>query len=189
MAAAQPTLLGLLPEALAKPTRKATPRKRRNPRVTAAAVTTRAEHTSGVDRFGRRTWTLQIPAPADWLSSNGRTVARALAAVIKAWRDAARLYAIQAKLPKGLERVHVTARCHFTMTRKRDAGNRYPTAKAAVDGLVDYGLVVDDNDDFVLGPDMRRGHNVDRKAYPGGGLLVLTITELRPEDDDTEVFA
>ncbi|GAA2608331.1 hypothetical protein GCM10010399_43960 [Dactylosporangium fulvum] len=187
MPATQQTLLGLLPDTLAKPARK--PAKRRSPRVTGAAVTTRAEHTASVDRFGRRTWTLQIPAPADWLSANGRTHARNLAVVVKAWRDAARVYAIQAKLPKGLARVHVLARCHFTMTRTRDAGNRYPTAKACIDGLIDYGLADDDNDSFLVGPDMRSGPNVDRKEYPGGGLLVLTITELRAEDEDTEVFA
>ncbi|GAA0720196.1 hypothetical protein Drose_06485 [Dactylosporangium roseum] len=187
MAATQQTLLGLLPDNPAKPTRK--PAKRRSPRVTGAAVTTRAEHTAGVDRFNRRVWTLHIPAPADWLSSNGRTHARNLGVVVKAWRDAARVYALQAKLPKGLTRVHVLARCHFTMTRVRDAGNRYPTAKACIDGLIDYGLTADDNDDFLVGPDMRPGPNVDRKAYPGGGLLVLTITELRDGDDDTEVFA
>lgn len=182
MPAAQQTLLGLLPDSLAKP--KATPRKRRSPRVTAPAATTRAEHSAGVDASGRRTWTIQIPAPAGWLSANGRTDHRALAAVIKAWREAARVYALQAKLPRGLARVHVLARCHFVINRRRDVGNAYPTAKAAVDGLVDYGLIADDNDDILLGPDMRRGPNVDKKAYPGGGLLTLTVTELSGDEDE-----
>lgn len=184
MSAAQQTLLGLLPDALARPVRRATPRKRRAPRVTAPALTTRAVHTADVDRLGRRTWTLQIPAPADWLNANSRTDHRRLAAVIKAWRDAARVYAMQAKLPKGLARVHVVARCHFTTNIRRDVGNAYPTAKACLDGAVDYGLIADDNDDIVLGPDMRRGPNVDKKAYPGGGLLELVITELGTERDE-----
>lgn len=182
MAAVQQAL-DLLPHALAVP-RKATPRKRRAPRLAAPALTTRAEHTTGVDDRGRRTWTIQIPAPADWLNANSRTDHRRLAAVIKAWRDAARIYAMQAKLPKGLGRMHVLARCHFTTNIRRDVGNAYPTAKAAVDGLIDYGLAADDNDDILLGPDMRRGPNVDKKAYPGGGLLVLTITELGAGEDE-----
>lgn len=175
-AAVQQPLLGLLPEVLAKPTKKAG--RRRAPRVKPAAFTTRAEHSTGIDRDGNRTWTLQIPAPADWLSANSRTDHRRLAAVIKAWRDAARVYAMQAKLPKGLTRVHVLAVCHFVTVRRRDVGNAYPTAKSAVDGLVDYGLIADDNDDIVTGPDMRRGPNVDKALYPGGGLLTLTITDL-----------
>jgi len=176
--------LDLLPSTLAASARKAAPRKRRSPRLAAPALTTRAEHTTGVDNRGRRTWTIQIPAPAGWINANGRTDTRALGPIVKAWREAARLYALQAKLPRGLARVHVLARCHFVVNRRRDVGNSYPTAKAAVDGLVDYGLIADDNDDILLGPDMRRGPNVDKKAYPGGGLLVLTITELTDEEDE-----
>lgn len=42
--------------------------------------------------------------------------------------------------------------------RRRDVANLYPTAKAIVDGLVDAGLLPDDNDNHLTGPDLRRGY-------------------------------
>jgi hypothetical protein len=51
-------------------------------------------------------------------------------------------------------------------------GNYYPTAKAILDGLVDAGVLPDDNDDHVTGPDMRR-------TRPNGPLQVtITIREI-----------
>ena len=40
--------------------------------------------------------------------------------------------------------------------RKRDVNNWQPTAKALVDGLVDAGVLEDDNDAHLVGPDLRR---------------------------------
>lgn len=55
-----------------------------------------------------------------------------------------------------------TARIVITFTlperRRRDVANLYPTAKAIVDGLVDAGLLPDDNDNHLTGPDLRRGY-------------------------------
>jgi hypothetical protein len=77
-----------------------------------------------------------------------------------------------------LPAVHIIARCHATDARRRDVGNLYPSAKALVDGLVDYGLIPDDDDRHLIGPDMRRGAQVSKRQYPGGGLIVVTIVEL-----------
>ena len=41
--------------------------------------------------------------------------------------------------------------------RRRDAANWHPTAKALVDGLIDAGLLPDDDNTHVTGPDMRAG--------------------------------
>lgn len=46
----------------------------------------------------------------------------------------------------------------FPDRRRRDVANLYPTAKAIVDGLVDAGLLPDDNDQHLTGPDLRRAH-------------------------------
>lgn len=123
-------------------------------------------------------YTLRIPAPAVWLSANDRRDPRRAASDIKSWREAGCVYARQAHLPRGLTAVHVIARCHRTIKRRSDVGNLYPTAKAVVDGLVDAGLVADDDNRHVLGPDMRPGRVVSLKDYPGGGLMVLTIHPL-----------
>jgi hypothetical protein len=46
-----------------------------------------------------------------------------------------------------------------------------PTLKAAIDGLVDYGLLPDDTNAHLIGPDLRQGGK-------GDPAIVLTITEL-----------
>jgi hypothetical protein len=61
-------------------------------------------------------------------------------------------------------------------TRRRDPANWAPSAKALADGLVDAGVLPDDDSKHLIGPDMRLG-----EPYPGG-RLVLLITEL-PESE------
>lgn len=64
------------------------------------------------------------------------------------------------------------ARCVVTLNfgdkRTRDPANWHPTAKALVDGLVDAGLLADDDATHLLGPDMRIG--------PVGARGVVTVT-------------
>ena len=117
-----------------------------------------------------RSWSLTIPAPAPWLNANGRTDRRRQTPDRRAWRDAAHVYARQAKLPQ-LGKAHILAELHFTDRRRRDPHNYFPTVKACVDGLVDYGLLPDDSSQFLVGPDIRLGTPASR------GLLVLTIRE------------
>ncbi|QJD53372.1 RusA-like resolvase [Arthrobacter phage StevieBAY] len=50
--------------------------------------------------------------------------------------------------------------------RKRETSNLQPTAKAIVDGLVDAGLLPDDRDEMLDGPDARR-------IYPNGPHRVI----------------
>jgi crossover junction endodeoxyribonuclease RusA len=57
--------------------------------------------------------------------------------------------------------------------RKRDTGNLYPSFKAALDGLVDSGVLDDDNDKHVLSIEMARGDHIVK-----GGQLVLEILEV-----------
>jgi hypothetical protein len=65
--------------------------------------------------------------------------------------------------------------CQRTNRRRSDVGNLYPTAKAVVDGLVDYGLIEDDDDTRLIGPDMRRGQVVAKRAHPLGLLVIRVI--------------
>ena len=124
------------------------------------------------------TYTLEIPAPADWISENDRLYWAQRAKLVRAWRNAALIYARQARLPK-LERAHITATVHKGNRRAYDAHNLMPTAKACIDGLVTgkgkikgYGLLPDDSNAHLTGPDMRAGEVRDTPA------LVLTITQL-----------
>lgn len=124
-----------------------------------------------------QSWTLDMPCPAPWLNANSRTDRRRQTPARRAWRDAAHVYARQAKLPK-LGRAHIIAELRFTDRRRRDVGNYYPTIKACVDGLVDYGLLDDDSDNYLVGPDLRVGEPVPRGFLFPVGRLVLTIREV-----------
>lgn len=124
------------------------------------------------------TYTLEIPAPADWINANQRLHWATRADLTRAWRSAALIYARQARLPH-LERAHITATVHKANKRPYDAHNLVLTAKACIDGLVTgkgkikgYGLLPDDSNEHLTGPDMRAG---EPREVPA---LVLTITQL-----------
>lgn len=118
------------------------------------------------------TVTLTIPAPDQWINANDRTHRFAAARLTKAWRAAAAWAAKDAGLPTFTQRVHITASIHKVHGRQYDAANWAPTAKAAVDGLRDAGVLLEDNNKYVIGPDMRAGERATGRAY-----LVLTIEE------------
>jgi hypothetical protein len=44
----------------------------------------------------------------------------------------------------------------FPTNHRREVANLQPTSKAIIDGLVDAGVVPDDNDNHIVGPDNRR---------------------------------
>ena len=117
--------------------------------------------------------TLEIPAPCDWIRLNGGHGNRyARANLTSAWRNAARLHAKAQNLdPISGYPVRIEARVHLATRPSRwDATNWLPTAKACVDGLVDAGVLTDDSNRHVVGPDMRAGDRRDR------AWLVITIT-------------
>lgn len=112
---------------------------------------------------------LEIPKADEWINANQRLHWAVKSRRTKAWRQAAMIVARSAGLPKGLGRVHVTAQVWKSSKRRYDPHNLYPTAKAIIDGLVDYGLIVDDSAGYLDGPDMRHG------GY-GAERIVLVIT-------------
>lgn len=139
-------------------------------------------------------WTLTIPAPCDWLTANDRDDRRRRASRIRSWRDAAAIYARQAKLPTGLERVRIDAVARFPgRARVRDASNLSDTLKAVVDGLgparvgtgrrsyaaSGYGLIPDDDTKHLDGPYITIGEPLPvAQRFGSPGVLVLSIQEV-----------
>lgn len=121
---------------------------------------------------------LFIKAPLDrkgrvaWINANSRHHWAVKAEMTRDWRTMAKLVATNARLPKGLQRAHVTVYVHKTNNRPYDVHNLYGTAKAAIDGLVtDYGLLPDDSNAYLTGPDMRQGSKQDQAG------ITITIKE------------
>ena len=108
--------------------------------------------------------TLTIPAPCDWLNSNQRLHWAVRAERTRAWRTAA--FAVAHNQLGGYRftgRAYITVTVHKTRGGRWDASNLAPTGKALIDGLVDSGLLEDDDNTRVVGPDMRAG---EKRAEP-----------------------
>lgn len=120
---------------------------------------------------GKRIVTIDIPAPCAFINSNDRRHRMAEADLTKAWRAAAAVAA--ANITPLSPPVHITAHIHKPRGGRYDPGNLYPTAKALVDGLVDAGLLTDDDHKHVIGPDMRHGGK-------GPARIIVQITERLP---------
>lgn len=115
---------------------------------------------------------LEIPDPGvGWINANDRLHHHEKARRTAAWREATAWRAKQARLPHQSVRVRILAFVCLTTAHDFDAGNWHPTAKAAIDGLRDAGVLDEDSNAFVVGPDMRQGPR--RKPR----TLVLTITD------------
>lgn len=116
--------------------------------------------------------TLTLTPPADFININQPLHHHPKAKLTAAWREAGKALVEATFNPYHYRRAHIVVWIRFPNNVRRDVGNYYPTAKALVDGLVDANLLADDNDQFLIGPDMRR-------TYPNGDPLVtLTIREL-----------
>lgn len=94
-------------------------------------------------------WTLRLPFLSPPLSENQRLHWAEKNRRVQSVKDAAHLMAVAGRLPKGLERVGITLHWQATLRRRRDKDNPTPTLKAAIDGLVRYGLVEDDDSEHV----------------------------------------
>lgn len=124
-----------------------------------------------------RSWMVRIPAPAAFLNVNKRQHGRAAAGQVKAWRDAANVQARAAKLP-ALGRARIVATLHFSDRKRRDDHNYFPTIKAIIDGLVDYGLLPDDSREYLVGVELRGGDPVERKPYGPAGVVFIQVCEV-----------
>ncbi|MGN6245144.1 MAG: hypothetical protein ACTHQ3_15940 [Motilibacteraceae bacterium] len=114
---------------------------------------------------------LDVARPDDWISANERTHWAVKAAKTKVWRQR---FAVEARELPRMNRVHILAEIRAASTgRRRDATNLAPTVKAAVDGIVDAGVIPDDNDTIVIGTEFRNGEKAT-----GLARLRLIITDL-----------
>ena len=97
-----------------------------------------------------------MPWPAPPLLSNNRLSRYAKAAAVRDIRHAAKLLARQHERTHGQQEGPLHVRFVWTVTdnRVRDAGAASPTLKAALDGLVDAGLIASD-----------RWQNVPEESY------------------------
>ncbi len=107
-------------------------------------------------------YVLPIDAPCEWLRSNDRRHYHAAAALTRKWRETAAWRARQARLPKIVGPVEITAIIHRADKRKADAPNSWPSVKAAIDGLVDAGVIPDDNDSIVRATTFIPGEPLER---------------------------
>ena len=118
-----------------------------------------------------RTYTVELPAGMPLVNANKRMHRMRQADLTKAIRAAACVLARKADVP-AMKRARIVCQYRPPDRRRRDVHNLYPSAKAAVDGLVDAGVLPDDSDRYLIGPDMRVGEVVPM------GQLILHITEL-----------
>lgn len=123
---------------------------------------------------------VEIPGP--WqetrISSNDRLDKFEKARREKLWRRASGLASPASLVEPYLVEPYPFARLvvwyRFPSNIRREVSNLQPTSKNIVDGLVDAGLLVDDRDEFVDGPDNRR-------EYPNGPHRV-TVQVWTPAD-------
>jgi crossover junction endodeoxyribonuclease RusA len=129
-----------------------------------------------------RPLTVTLPAGLELINSNQRPHHYKKAKLTAAIRGAAMEAVTEDPMWRALltaanpgpvfQRVHIIGVFHPRTRRRADPANWYPSFKAAVDGLVDAGLLDDDDHTRLIGPDMRIGDVVK------GGQIVLHIREL-----------
>ena len=104
----------------------------------------------------------EILAPCEFLNANrDKGHWSGPAPKVRQWRRAGRLAAEAEQLPQGLARLQVDCFVWKPIANDYDPANWAPTAKAVLDGLIDYGLAEDDNRRFVTGPFMHEGGRGD----------------------------
>jgi hypothetical protein len=145
----------------------------RTPETPAPGVTTPDDAESSLSkRIPGTVFEFTIPAPCEFLNANrskghwGNT-----APLVKKWRRAGRAAAAAAGLPLGLARLQVDCFVWKPIANDYDPANWAPTAKACLDGMIDYGLAEDDNRRFVTGPFMHEGGK-------GSDALIVRVTVL-----------
>jgi hypothetical protein len=126
---------------------------------------------------GRR-FRVALPPRLTLLNANQRPHHYQRAEITRVLRRAA--WAASRGVPH-LERVHIIGVLHPKDRQRRDPANWYPSFKACIDGLVDQGVLDDDDHTRVVGPDMRVGPVVE------GARLVLHIRDLTPVDKASDV--
>lgn len=122
---------------------------------------------------GHTSIVLDVPR-AWWITSNGRYHWADKARRTRWIRQAATIAA------RGIpphQRVHVNAYIAFPRNGRADADNAHPTVKACLDGVVDAGVLPDDDSEHVTAITYRRDAPTGRT---GMYRLQLVLTEEKP---------
>jgi crossover junction endodeoxyribonuclease RusA len=98
-------------------------------------------------KYEARPWTVNSERAG---GARGIGGPRARADLTREWRTAFWALCLEQKIPP-LQHVHIEALQVCRDKRMPDIGACYPAAKAAIDGLVDAGVIVDDNGQWVQG--------------------------------------
>ena len=123
-------------------------------------------------------FTLTIPAPTEFITSNRRYHPQVKAKLTRAWKNAAIIYARQ-QLRELNPPVRIVAHIWKPRGGRYDPNNWSDTTKAIVDGIVAAGKLADDDHIHVIGPDHRHGGQ-------GPAQIVLEITEINGEPVELE---
>lgn len=113
-----------------------------------------------------RTWNLEYqarPITMNWIYGRANRAQRNNAN--KEWRDAFMWLAVEQKIPP-LERIQILAWPMLRDRRIQDVGACFPAIKAAIDGLVDAGVVPEDEPRYVtmiaMGPPVQETYDALR---------------------------
>ena len=118
----------------------------------------------------KNSYLVELPIGLQLINANDRDHWRKSATKTATIRSVARG---QAKGIPRLGRVKIRVIYYAPDNRRRDTTNLFPSVKAAVDGIVDAGVLKDDSDKFVVGYEiLRGGHNVPK------GQLTIEIIEV-----------
>lgn len=108
------------------------------------------------------------------LNANGRQHWAVIRARTKMLRDKSRAFHHRFVHVEGWqapEHAHLTVFIAWPSERRRDAANLSPTFKAMIDGAVDAGVLADDDDRHLTGPDPRVHPTLS--GNPGVALLTF----------------
>lgn len=103
------------------------------------------------------TLTIPIQNPKHLLNANSRKHWTDRSTKTAFWRPAGHHAAQQAHLPQNIPFITIHATIYKPRPGRYDPTNLYPTIKAIIDGLTDYGLIEDDDYKHLDGPHMHHG--------------------------------
>jgi len=112
------------------------------------------------------------------LTSNERRHRMNVAAITKTLRHAAGMTARAVGLVPMTGPVRILVTVAWPDRRRRDVPNIYPTVKACVDGIVDAGVLTDDDDGHVESMTFRRSPELSGLAATT--RIAITLEEVRP---------
>lgn len=116
-------------------------------------------------------WVLTLPAGTRLITMNDRLHHMKLYSLNQELKETTGWLARAAKMPRGLELVYIRYYVRRPDMRRLDPSNWMLTAKGCVDGLVECGVLPDDNSKRVIGPDPRRS-----KGQEGFVLVVRSVS-------------